>query len=409
MSKWWQLLSHRSGHADAWATEWWRMPLIGLLIGGPISFTVSLFLASYGARGPYGGFWRLFFAGMTASVPIFIAGGFLFAPLEIWLNRRPRRLRGRESSAIRGGVLASAGALGALLAYYIVIWLLPEAPPSTLLPVLLVTYSFIGALIGLFYTLYDEYILQLELSTRLTQEMRITRDIQQGLFPLQAPQIQGYSLAASCHPARETGGDFYDFYEFSDGRLGIVIADVSGKGMPAALLMANARSTWRAQARNGRGPAETLARVNRALCQDIHTDDFVTLLYAILDPETRQLGLSSAGHPLPLLHNDGTVQEIEIYGLPLGLKSDATYQEVRCTLSPGDTLLFYTDGVTESLNLSRELFGLERLIKLVQERDKCVAAPLVQRVLATARAYSGRAGQADDATVVVLKICELTE
>jgi serine phosphatase RsbU (regulator of sigma subunit) len=275
-----------------------------------------------------------------------------------------------------------------------------------LLPVLLVTYSFIGALIGLFYTMYDEYIFQLQLSTRLTQEMHIARDIQQGLFPQHPPQIKGYSLAASCRPARETGGDFYDFCTFSDGRLGIVIADVSGKGMPAALLMANVRSTWRAEARDGRGPAATLSRVNRALCQDIHTGAFVTLLYAVLDPGTRQLCLSSAGHPLPLLHNNGQVQEIEIYGLPLGLKSGVTYQEVKRTLSPGDTLLFYTDGVTEALNLSRELFGLERLATLLQKEDNCVAPPLVKHILATARAFSGRAGQADDATVVVLKTCQ---
>jgi sigma-B regulation protein RsbU (phosphoserine phosphatase) len=254
--------------------------------------------------------------------------------------------------------------------------------------------------------LYDEYIVQLQLSTRLTQEMHIARGIQQGLFPDQAPQIKGYSLAASCHPARETGGDFYDFYAFNDGRLGIVIADVSGKGMPAALLMANVRSIWRVEARDGRGPAETLARVNRALCQDIHTDAFVTLLYAILTPGTRQICLSSAGHPLPLVDNGGKIQELEIYGLPLGLKSDASYQEIHRTLSPGATLLFYTDGVTEALNLSRELFGLQRLIALMKSAHQtCAAQPLVEHVLTTARAFSGRAGQADDATVVVLKVC----
>jgi sigma-B regulation protein RsbU (phosphoserine phosphatase) len=251
--------------------------------------------------------------------------------------------------------------------------------------------------------LYDEYVYQLRISTQLTQEMRVARNIQQGLFPRQCPQVKGYTLAARCQPARETGGDFYDFIEFSDGHLGIVIADVAGKGMPAALLMANARSTWRAEARNGHSPAETLHCVNRSLCHDINSNAFVTLLYAVLDPITHRLCLASAGHPLPLLHKDSGLREIEVYGLPLGLQPDITYDEVQVSLTPGDTVLLYTDGVTEAVNSSRELFGFERLTAFVQREGHHTAKILVEHALSAACAFSGQAGQADDITVMVLK------
>jgi hypothetical protein len=382
------------------------MPLIGALIGGPISLTASLFLASYGAEGPYGGFWRLLFAGLAASVPIFAVGGFLFAPVEIWVTRRPAPLRVRHALALRGGVLGVAGMAGAFVAHVVVVWLLAAPPPDTLFPVLLVTYSFIGASIGLFYTFFDEFIFQLQFSAQLTQEMRVARSIQRGLFPRQNPQVDGHSLAAHCQPARETGGDFYDFIELRDGCLGLVIADVAGKGMPAALLMANTRSIWRAEARLGDGPAETLRRVNRSLWHDMSSNSsgFVTCLYAVLDPLAREIHLASAGHPLPLLHNDAEIREIEVYGLPLGLRPDATYDEVKVSLTPGDTVLLYTDGVIEAMNPSRELFGFERLVAFMQREGHRAAGRLAERAWTVARAFSGPAGPGDDMTVMVLKV-----
>jgi serine phosphatase RsbU (regulator of sigma subunit) len=233
--------------------------------------------------------------------------------------------------------------------------------------------------------------------------MHVARSIQKGLFPRQCPQLEGYTLSARCQPASETGGDFYDFIELRDGRLGLVIADVSGKGMPAALLMANTRSTWRAEARNAHGPGETLRRTNRSLCHDINSNTFVTLIYAVLDPTTGRLCLASAGHPLPLLHNDSEPQEIQVYGLPLGLQPDATYEEVQVSLSPGDTVLLYTDGITEAVNSSRELFGFERLTALIKHEGHRSARALVERTLLISRAFSGQVGQTDDATVIVLK------
>jgi hypothetical protein len=379
------------------------MPLIGVLVGGPISLTASLFLASYGALGPYGGFWRLFFAGLAASVPVFAIGGVLFAPVEIWLAWRPQRIAIRKAALLRCCVLALTGAIGAFVAHDIVVRLLAAPPPPTLFTVLLVTYSLIGTIIGLSYTLYDEYIHQIRVSTQLTEEMRVARSIQRGLFPRECPQVPGYTIAAHCQPAHETGGDFYDFVKLENGRLGLVIADVAGKGMPAALLMANARSTWRAEARNSRSAAETLKRVNRSLYYDINSNTFVTLLYAILDPVTHQLHLSNAGHPLPLHYNDHPPQEVEIFGLPLGLQPDAVYSEKHIALQPGDTVFLYTDGIIEALNSSRELFGYERLVEFIQREGRRTAGTLAKRTLLVARTFTAQDLQADDMTVLVLK------
>jgi hypothetical protein len=379
------------------------MPLIGLTISAPISLTTSLFLASYGAEGPYGGFWHLVFAGLAASVPIFVLSGVFFAPVEIWLNRRTGRLPARHAAVVRSGPLVVAGLVGAFIAHAIVVWALPVAPPSTLLAVLLVTYPLNTAIVGLAYTAYDEYFHHLTVSTQLTQEMRVARGIQQGLFPSKFPQLESYALAARCEPAQETGGDFFDFVQLADGRVGIVIADVAGKGMPAALVMANARSALRAEARLGVGPAETLHRVNESLARDINSNGFVTCLYAELDPVARQISIANAGHPLPLLNRDGATIELDVYGLPLGLRSDVAYDEIRHALVSGDTLLLYTDGITETLNASRELFGFERLAAFLQREAHKPAEGIVMETWSATRAFGGDVCQDDDMTVIVLK------
>ena len=395
----WRLLDLRVTQPS----EWWRMPFLGLVISLPISLTTSLFLASYGAEGPYGGFWHLLWAGLAASVPVFVLSGALFSPVEIWISQRPKRLQLSQVAILRGGVLALTGVFGAFVAYAIVVWALPAPPPSTLLPVFLVTYPLATALVGLIYTLYEQYVLQLQVSTQLTQELRVASRIQQGLFPRQFPQMPGYDLAARCQPARETGGDFFDFIELSDGRVGMVIADVAGKGMPAALLMANARSTWRAEARLAYGPAETLRRANRSVYRDINSNSFVTFLYAILSPDERQICFAGAGHPLPLVYNGMGIREVEVYGLPLGLTRDATYDEVAVSLEPGDTVYLYTDGVTEVLNSSRELFGVEGLMAMLQHEAHHGAAGLIEKTWSAASAFGGENSQADDMTVMVLK------
>jgi serine phosphatase RsbU (regulator of sigma subunit) len=399
MDKLWQLLDFRVQRA----ADWWRLPLIGLVVSAPISLTTSLFLASYGAEGSYGGFWRLLVAGILASVPVFVLSGALFVPVELWIQRRQKRLHPLQAAVGRSGVLALNGVLGAFIAYAIVVAALLAPPPSTLMAVFLITYPLDIALVGLIYTLYEEYVFQLQVSTQLTQEMRVASGIQRGLFPRDIPRVSGFDLAARCEPARETGGDFFDFIELGDGRLGMVIADVAGKGMPAALLMADARSTWRAEAQLDRGPGETLRRANMSLCRDTDSNSFVTFLYAVLNPTLRQICFASAGHPLPLVYSGSQIKEVEVYGLPLGLAQDATYDEVSLALTPGDTVLLYTDGIIEVMNASRELFGVEGLMSVLRHEGGHAASSLLERTWAATRAFGSDDGQADDMTVMVLK------
>lgn len=404
-------MTRRVNHSHWRRSEWWRMPLTGLLIGAPISISSALYLATYGA-GPYGSFWFLFVLGTSVSAPVFVIGGlFVAAPLEIWINVRPKRLRARYLAIARGLAYMGYAAVGALIAHAIVKWafatLLPKPvpPPNPLQAVLLMTYSGGGIFIGFAYSLYDGYIYHLRFSSQLTQELQVARTIQKGLFPREYPQIPGFSLAARCQPANETGGDFYDFIGLQDGRLGVVIADVAGKGVPAAVLMADARSILRAEARDGHGPARVLEWVNRWMYNDTRADSFVTLLYAVLDPHERRLCLANAGHLLPMLYrppSDG-VREVEIYGLPLGLTPDATYEEIALDLQPGDTLLLYTDGVVEALSPDREMFGFDRLMQTLSRERHQTAEELVDRVLHIASAFSRGDGQQDDMGVMVLK------
>jgi serine phosphatase RsbU (regulator of sigma subunit) len=183
----------------------------------------------------------------------------------------------------------------------------------------------------------------------------------------------------------------------------MVVADVSGKGMPAALLMADARSTWRAEARLDRGPGETLRRANRSLCRDTDSHSFVTFVYAVLDPAACRICFAAAGHPLPLVHNESEIKEIEVYGLPLGLAEDATYDEVSVSLTSGDTLMLYTDGITEVMNASRELFGVDGLTSLLQREGRRAADSLLEHTWSATHAFGGDNDQADDMTVMVLK------
>jgi sigma-B regulation protein RsbU (phosphoserine phosphatase) len=149
-----------------------------------------------------------------------------------------------------------------------------------------------------------------------------------------------------------------------------------------------------------------LRRVNHTLCHDVHSG-FVTLLYAVLNPATRELCLASAAQPLPLLHNDSGLREIEVYGLPLGVQPDAVYDEVLVTLAPGDTLFLYTDGVVEMLNRSRELFGFDRMMDLVRQEGHRPAEDLIGYTLDAVHAFGGQTDQADDITVMALKVAAL--
>jgi len=202
---------------------------------------------------------------------------------------------------------------------------------------------------------------------RLEHELRVARIIQQTLLPKELPDLPGWRVAAHWQPARAVSGDFYDFFFFSDGRLGVVMGDVTDKGVPAALVMATTRSVLRAAAEHLDSPAQILAQANDHLCPDIPANMFVTCLYLILDPLTGYIRMANAGHNLPCQNTETGVIEVRATGMPLGLIPGMTYEEKETTLAPGDGLFIYSDGLVEAHNPQHEMFGFPRLRQKLAE------------------------------------------
>ncbi len=238
---------------------------------------------------------------------------------------------------------------------------------------------------------------------RIDQELRVARLIQQTLLPKELPQISGWQLAAYYQPARAVGGDFYDFLPFADGRLGIVIGDVTDKGVPAALVMATTRSILRTAAQEGEAsPGTVLARANDLLFPDIPPKMFVTCLYGILNPHTGALVYANAGHDLPHQRQEGGAVELRATGMPLGLMPGMSYEERETLLAPGDSVLFYSDGLVEAHNPEYDMFGFPRLMTLMSDWND--TTPLIERMLNELSLFTGEAWeQEDDVTLVSLQ------
>jgi serine phosphatase RsbU (regulator of sigma subunit) len=202
---------------------------------------------------------------------------------------------------------------------------------------------------------------------RIEQELQVARSIQQASLPKEVPTLEGWQITPFYQPAREVGGDFYDFFELDDGRLGIVVGDATGKGVPAAMVMSSARSMLRAVAQGSNSPGDVLGRVNDSLVTDIPPNMFVTCFYAILDPEGGLLLYANAGHDLPYLHHDGDAEELRARGMPLGLMPGMGYEESEIELNTGEAALFYSDGLVEAHDPHGEMFGFPRLRALVAE------------------------------------------
>jgi serine phosphatase RsbU (regulator of sigma subunit) len=238
---------------------------------------------------------------------------------------------------------------------------------------------------------------------RIEQELRVARQIQRSLLPEATPELYGWQLTAYYKPAWEVGGDFYDFLELEDGRLGLVVGDATGKGMPAALLMATTRGMLRAVAQSLDSPGEVLARVNDALYPDIPSEMFVTCFYAILDPAAGRLRYANAGHDLPYVHHHGEgTHELRATGMPLGLMPEMSYEEKEAVLREGDCVLFYSDGLVEAHNPHYEMFGFPRLGALIAKHGK--ERSLVDSLLEELYSFV-REGweQEDDITLLTLK------
>jgi serine phosphatase RsbU (regulator of sigma subunit)/predicted ester cyclase len=205
---------------------------------------------------------------------------------------------------------------------------------------------------------------------RVEQELQVARRIQQAALPKEVPKLQGWHISPYYQPAREVGGDFYDFFELEDERLGLVVGDATGHGVPAALVMASARSMLRAVAQASYSPGDVLRRVNDPLATDIPPNMFVTCFYAILDPKNGNLTYANAGHDLPYLHRNGEAEELRATGMPLGLMPGMGYEEKQTILEAGESVLFYSDGLVEAHDPKGEMFGFPRLRALVAEHGE---------------------------------------
>ncbi len=249
----------------------------------------------------------------------------------------------------------------------------------------------------------DRYRRELE---RRAYEMEIAGGIQQSFLPESAPRIEGVDLAALNSPAREVGGDFYDFIPVSQDKWGLVIADVSGKGVPAALFMALSRTLVRANAVGNPTASQAIRRANDLIVEDDRANMFVTLFYSVLDPTRRTLTYVNAGHnpPLMLRREGRDIVLLEAKGIALGVMANIALEEREISLRKGDLVVLYTDGVTEAMNSGEEQFGQRRLGQLIEEGRNLSAQELVTRIQQGVAAFSTGQPQFDDMTIMVLKI-----
>jgi serine phosphatase RsbU (regulator of sigma subunit) len=205
----------------------------------------------------------------------------------------------------------------------------------------------------------------------IEQELRVARSIQQASLPQEVPTLEGWQISPLYQPAREVGGDFYDFHHLSGGRLGLVVGDATGKGVPAALVMSTTCGMLRAvsQASVSSSPGEMLERVNEALVPSVPPNMFVTCFYAVLDPNSGSLTYANAGHDLPYLNRSGDddAEELRARGMPLGLMPGMSYEEGEVSLGEGNCVLFYSDGLVEAHDPEGEMFGFPRLRALIAE------------------------------------------
>ena len=216
--------------------------------------------------------------------------------------------------------------------------------------------------------MHTQEILQREL---VEQELELARGIQQASLPKEVPTLEGWQISPFYRPAREVGGDFYDFHFLSEGRVGLVVGDATGKGVPAALVMSTTLGMLQlaAGALDSSSPGEVLSRVNETLFARIPPNMFVTCFYAILDPESATLSYANAGHDLPyvLRGSGGECEELRARGMPLGLMPQMSYEEKETILNSGEAALLYSDGLVEAHNPKGEMFGFPRLRELVAE------------------------------------------
>jgi sigma-B regulation protein RsbU (phosphoserine phosphatase) len=243
-----------------------------------------------------------------------------------------------------------------------------------------------------------------EEARRIDRELGLAREIQMNLVPSRPLTAQGWSVSGRVVPARQVGGDSFDYFMIEGGRIGVAIADVSGKGVPASLLMSNVQASLRAFC-DGRGPVvDAVRQINASVSRSASPGKFVTFFYAEVDLAAGAMRYVNAGHNFPMVRRrDGTLVDLQSGGLPLGLFEQAEYEQGEIALSPGDALLLYSDGISEAVDLRNQEFGEERLRELWQRQDGRSPDEVIGAVMSDVETFRGAAAQSDDMTVVVLQ------
>ncbi|MFA7562644.1 MAG: SpoIIE family protein phosphatase [Methanoculleus sp.] len=376
-------------------------PMVGGLACGPVvGLGAGLIGAAY--RFSLGGFTAVSCSAATVLAGLF--GGLIFI------------LAGRRFIGMHGAVLFAIG----MEAFHMGITLLLCRPFDQALGVVegvavpMIAANAIGVFIFAFIIANliterqtkeerDAFLSELE---RKKAELRIAHEIQMSFLPERLPEVPGFELAALSLPAKEVGGDFYDAIPLPGGRTALAIADVSGKGVPAALFMALSRTVLRANALVSRGAREAIREANVLIAEDAKSGMFVTVFYAVADPIERTLTYVNAGHNPPLLFRagGGRPEELKGTGIILGVMPEAEYGEETIHLKSGDLVLLYTDGVTEAINPGEEQFGEARLIETVASSLDRSPAGIVENVRDAVMEFSGDEPQFDDLTLMALRV-----
>jgi serine phosphatase RsbU (regulator of sigma subunit) len=239
---------------------------------------------------------------------------------------------------------------------------------------------------------------------KLEEQMQIAKDVQSSLLPAQPPEIEGYDIAGVCIPTFEIGGDYYDYIKLDKNHLAIVIADVSGDGIPAALIMASFRAILRNQVKVDSDPSEVMTVLNKQISEIVRKRDFITAFYAKLNCEQHILSYTNCGHNSPiLLKSDGEIELLETGDPALNILDAASFNSNSVSIAPGDEIVFFTDGVIEIFNKDSEEYNVERLQKVILESQNKSANEIIKNIVESTRNFSATKLYRDDFTLVILK------
>ncbi len=262
--------------------------------------------------------------------------------------------------------------------------------------------------IGALSQAFDRMVKSLRENASLWHEFNVARDMQAQMLPASSPKVDGLSIKARSIPAKEVGGDFYDFLALEDGRFGVVIGDVSGHGLSAAMVMTAAMGTVRFAAEGKTQTNEVLNMVSARLNKDTQSNMFVALFYGIFDPKTKQLHYTNAGQTMPYLHRNGKTEFLpqaeNSDRFPLGIVPTTIYEQLTIDLHSGDRLVFYTDGIVDAMNGNFESYGFDRFSESIRRNSDCTPADAIERLVAGMKLYSGDANFHDDVTLVIVEI-----